>query len=155
MPKDSLVFVDESGIDSFIFRCHGWSKKGQAVYGTISGKRFYRESFIAAKCASKIFAPFCFQGTCYTKLFEMWIEKFLVPELRPGQVVIMDNASFHKSKKTQEMIEKAKCTLIFLPPYSPDLNPIEKYWSWFKAQVKSMIHRFSNLSQTIDYVFNM
>lgn len=119
-PKESLVFVDESGIDSFIFRSHGWSKRGHAAYGNVSGKRFYRESFIAAKCSSKILAPLCFQGTCYTKLFEMWIEKFLAPELKPGQVVIMDNATFHKSKKTQELIEQAQCKLIFLPPYSPE-----------------------------------
>lgn len=85
----------------------------------------------------------------------MWIEKFLIPELSPKQVVIMDNATFHKSKKTQELIEKAGCQVIFLPPYSPDFNPIEKYWAWFKAQVRSNIHLFSNLSQTIDYVFNM
>lgn len=149
------MFVDESGIDSFIFRSHGWSKRGQAVYGSVSGKRFYRESFIAAKRSSEILSPLCFQGTCYTKLFEMWIEKFLVPELKPGQVVIMDNATFHKSKRTQDLIEKAGCKLIFLPPYSPDLNPIEKYWAWFKAQIKSMINQFSSLSQTIDHVFNM
>lgn len=85
----------------------------------------------------------------------MWIEKFLVPELMPGQIVIMDNATFHKSKKTHELIEKAHCKLIFLPPYSPDFNPIEKYWAWFKSQVKLIIHQFSNLSQAIDYVFNM
>lgn len=85
----------------------------------------------------------------------MWIEKFLIPELSPGQVVIMDNATFHKSKKTQELIEKASCRVLFLPPYSPDLNPIEKYWAWFKNQVRSIIHLFPNLSQTIDYVFNM
>ncbi|MFI0436023.1 MAG: transposase [Parachlamydiaceae bacterium] len=69
--------------------------------------------------------------------------------------IIMDNATFHKSKRTQELIEKAECKLIFLPPYSRDLNPIEKYWGWFKAQVRSMIHQFSILSQTIDHVFNM
>ena len=73
-PKESLVFVDESGMDSFLFRSHGWSKKGDVVNGHVLGQRFYRESFIAAKRSSDILSPFCFQGTCYPKLFEMWIE---------------------------------------------------------------------------------
>lgn len=142
-------------MDSFLFRSHGWSKKGDVVNGHVLGQRFYRESFIAAKRSSDILSPFCFQGTCYPTLFEMWIENVWVPEWKPGQVVMMDNATFHKSKKTQEMIEKAQCQLIFLPPYSPDLNPIEKDWAWFKAKVKSMIHQFSSWSQAIDDVFSM
>jgi hypothetical protein len=128
-PKDKLVFVDESGIDSFLYRMYGRSKKGQLVFGKVSGKHFYRESFIAATCHSKILAPLCFQGTCNTDLFEFWIEKFLLPELKPDQIVIMDNTTFHKSKKIQVLIEKAQCKLLFLPPYSPDLNPIEKFLS--------------------------
>lgn len=153
--EDNLVFIDESGIDSFLYRSYGRSKRGKRVFGKVSGKHFYRESFIAAKCHSKILAPFCFHGTCNTQLFEFWIEKFLLPELKPNQIVILDNATFHKSKKTQVLIEKAKCKLLFLPPYSPDLNPIEKYWAWFKAKVRSCIEQFSTLSGAIDYVFNM
>jgi transposase len=152
---NDLVFIDESGIDSFLYRPYGRSKKGQEVFGNVSGKRFYRESFIAAKCKSNILAPFCFQGTCNTQLFEFWIEKFLLPELKPHQIVIMDNATFHKSKKTQALIEQAQCKLLFLPAYSPDLNPIEKFWAWFKTKVRSCIDQFSTLSQAIDYVFNL
>ena len=64
-----------------------------------------------------------FNGTCNTQLFESWVEQFLIKELKPDPVVVMDNASFHKSKKTQELIELVGCKVIFLPPYSPDLNP--------------------------------
>ena len=93
--------------------------------GAISGRRYHRESFVAGKLGSKIIAPFCYQGTCDTDLFNFWIKNFLVPELIPGQVVILDNATFHKSSKTKELIESSGCEILFLPPYSPDFNPIE------------------------------
>lgn len=71
-----------------------------------------------------------------TDLFNFWLEEYLVPEINPGDIVIMDNATFHKSVKTKHIIGNAECGLIFLPPYSPDLNPIEKFWANFKANVK-------------------
>ena len=88
-------------------------------------------------------------------LFDMWIETFLVPVLKPGQVIILDNAAFHKSDKTRKLIEDAGCTLLFLPSYSPDLNPIEKFWAWFKAHIRKIILNFSTLDQAIDHVFSM
>jgi transposase len=150
-----LVYVDESGIDSYLHRSHGWALSHERTYGEVSGKRFARESFIAAKCSSKVLAPLCFQGTCNTLLFNAWVEQFLVPQLRKGQLVILDNATFHKSQRVKELIENAGCHLLFLPPYSPDLNPIEKFWAWFKSKVRSVIQHFSTLSQAIDYVFSM
>lgn len=149
------MYVDESGIDSYIHKSFGWAPRGSLIYGEISGKRYARESFVAAKCSSKILAPFCFQGTCNTTLFDMWIETFLVPTLSPGQVVILDNATFHKSEKTRKAIENAGCSLLFLPPYSPDFNPIEKFWAWFKARIRKLIHNFPTLAQAIDHVFSM
>lgn len=154
-PEDARIFVDESGINSYVHRAYGWARRGMQVFGEVCGRRFARESFVAAKVGSKVFAPLCFQGTCNTKLFNTWVEQFLVPQLVPGQVVVMDNATFHKSERTRSLIESAGCQLLFLPPYSPDLNPIEKYWAYFKSKVRSLIHTFSSLSETIDYVFNM
>lgn len=150
-----LVYVDESGIDSYFHRSHGWSRSCERVYGAVSGKRFARESFIAARCDSQTFAPLCFQGTCNTLLFNAWVEHFLIPQLKKGQIVILDNASFHKSQVAKKLIEKAGCQILFLPSYSPDLNPIEKFWSWFKSKVRSIVHRFNTLSEAIDYVFSM
>jgi transposase len=153
--KEDLVYIDESGIDIYLYRTYGWAFSNERTYGAVSGRRFARESFIAAKCGSKLLAPLCFQGTCNTLLFNTWIEQFLVPELKPGQVVILDNASFHKSVIAKELIEKAGCQILFLPPYSPDLNPIEKFWAQFKSKVRSVIHSFNTLSEAIDYVFSM
>ena len=98
-------------------------------------------------------APFCYTGTCDTTLFNLWLRDFLIDELKPGQVIIMDNATFHKSKQTQEMIEKAGCQLLFLPPYSPDLNPIETFWANFKKKVLNSLSCFSSLADTIDQTF--
>jgi transposase len=152
---EDLVYIDESGIDSYVHQSFGWAKRGTKVLGEISGKRYARESFVAAKCGAKILAPFCYQGTCNTDLFNLWIETFLIPVLQPGQVIILDNATFHKSQKTKELIENASCTLLFLPPYSPDLNPIEIYWANLKAKIKKFLKNCSSLSQAIDYAFSL
>ena len=70
----------------------------------------------------KPIAPMVFNGTCNSQIFNNWVEQFLIKELEVGQVVVMDNAAFHKSQKTQELIESVGCRIIFLPPYSPDYS---------------------------------
>ena len=134
-------------------REHARALRGEKVYGVVSGNRYYRESFIAAQSESTILAAFCYRGTCDTNLFNVWLKQVLVPELKPGQVIILDNASFHKSKASLEIIEQAKCELLFLPPYSPDLNPIEKFWANFKKNVKEVLSLHSTLAQAIDQCF--
>ncbi len=98
-------------------------------------------------------APFCYKGVCDTKLFNMWLKDFLIPELKPGQVVIMDNATFHKSQTSQELIQQSGCQILFLPPYSPDLNPIEKFWANFKKMVQLNLEKIQNLADAIDFSF--
>ena len=95
-----------------------------------------------------------YKGTCNSALFEIWVEKILLPELMPGQIIIMDNATFHKSERTKMLIESVGCELLFLPPYSPDFNPIEKFWAWFKGQVREVIGTFLSLEEAINHVFN-
>jgi len=90
-----------------------------------------------------------FNGSCNTALFNQWVEQFLIKELKPGQAVIMDNASFHKSQKTKDLIESVGCRLIFLPPYSPDLNPIEKFWANMKRWIKEKITEFDNFTKLL------
>lgn len=94
-----------------------------------------------------------FDGSCNTDLFNNWLEHFLIKELKPGQVVIMDNASFHKSEKTQQLIKSANCMVIFLPPYSPDLNPIEKFWANMKRWIKDNITEFLHLYDALKQLF--
>ena len=90
-----------------------------------------------------------------TNLFEKWVEYFLIKELKRGQFVVMDNASFHKSPKTRDLIESVGCKLIFLPPYSPDLNPIEKFWANMKRWIKERITEFDKLYETIVTFFRL
>lgn len=155
LPQNKIVYIDESGIDKFISREYGWSIRGNKIHGETSGKRYARESFVAGIKSNKFIAPFCYQGTCDSNLFNAWLEKILLPSLSPGHIIVMDNAAFHKSQETRELIEKAKCQLLFLPPYSPDLNPIEKCWANFKSLVKKIIDKFDSLQGAIDYAFNV
>ena len=83
-------------------------------------------------------------------MFNFWLENFLLPSLGSGYTLIMDNAAFHKSEDTKILIKNAGCQLFFLPPYSPDLNPIEKFWANLKAKIKKIIGKFETLSEAID-----
>ena len=83
------------------------------------------------------------------------IQGLVIPSLRPGQVVIMDNATFHKSPQTRKLIEQAGYHLLFLPPYSPDLNPLETFWANLKNKINEIIPTVTKLSQAIDKAFNV
>lgn len=79
----------------------------------------------------------------------------MLPALSPGFILIMDNATFHKSEATKQLIEEAGCQLKFLPPYSPDFNPIEKCWANLKNKIKKIIGQFSTLAEAVDYAFRI
>ncbi|WP_396442582.1 MULTISPECIES: transposase [unclassified Limnospira] len=87
----------------------------------------------------KAVAPFTFEGCCNWTVFELWLEFILIPTLKPGQTLVLDNATFHKGGRIAELVEAAQCRLLYLPPYSPDLNKIEKCWSWLKARIRHCI----------------
>ena len=146
---DKLVYIDESGIEMNIAQDKGWGLVGQILPAQKSGKYFERTNIVAGLVTNKPIAPFVFNGNCNTELFNRWVEQVLIKELIPGQVVVMDNATFHKSKRTKELIESVGCRVIFLPPYSPDLNPIEKFWANMKRWIKQQIEFFADLYNTI------
>ena len=142
--------MDESGIDHKMIKETCWAKKGQKVIGERSGKRRIRTSVIAALNLDNINAPIRFSGTANKKLFLHWIEKVLLPTLKKGQTVIMDNASIHQSVQVKNLIEGAGCFLKYLPPYSPDFNPIENYWAVMKNNIKKIRHQFDDIVEAID-----
>ena len=119
------------------------------MHGFRSGNRRPRTSLIAGLIDKKLTAPLLFDGTCDTDTFNAWLKQMLVPELEPGAVVVLDNAAFHKSSTTKEIIENAQCELLFLPPYSPDLMPIEKTFGTIKR------HRKYNADMPIDRIVKM
>lgn len=92
----------------------------------------------------------CFEGTCDTNLFNAWLKQMLIPNLTAGKVLILDNASFHKSVESQKLVEAGGCRILFLPPYSPDLNPIEKYWANRKTKVRELLPKAKTLAEALD-----
>lgn len=150
---EMLVYIDESGIEMNICKGFGW--KGQKLTGKKSGKYYERTNIIAGLVINKSIAPMVFNGSCNTNLFETWVEQFLIKELKPGQYVVMDNASFHKSQKTKDLIESVGCKVIFLPPYSPNFNPIEKFWANMKRWLESNRLKFDELYNAISCFFKM
>ena len=155
IPTKNLVYVDESGIDSFVSRGYGRNHRGQCVVGERPGRRFARESFVAGIKNKKVLAPICYQGTMDSCFFNFWLLNFLIPNISKGDVIVMDNAAFHKSEETRKIIANAGCQLLFLPPYSPDLNPIEKFWANIKTYIKSNISKFKRLDNAIDSAFKL
>ena len=124
-------------------------KKGTKRPIKVEGQRSKRVNVIAAKSQNQIIAPFLFEGSCNACVFETYTQKVLCPSLRKGQVVIMDNATFHKSKKIRELIEEKECTLIYLPPYSPERHPIEKYWGVLKKKIKQCRRIIEDIDEAI------
>ncbi len=150
IPLDQRVYIDESGINEYLYREYGRGLRGKKVPGEISGKRFARQSVISGLFKGEFFAPMCFEGTCDTSLFNVWLKEMLIPNLIPGQVLILDNASFHKSAESQILIESVGCKILFLPPYSPDLNPIEKYWANMKIKVRELLKNVQTFTEALD-----
>ncbi len=127
-----LVFIDESGFAHDMPRTHGYSSKGQKCYGLQDWGAKGRTNVIGALCKGVLLTVTLLNGSVNTEVFNAWVEQDLIPKLPPKSVVIMDNAAFHKSPLIYEMLENAGHKLLYLPPYSPDLNPIEKKWAQAK-----------------------
>lgn len=146
------VYVDEAGMDQRDDYGYGWSEAGQRFEALKSGRRGGRINMIAAYCGPNLLAPFTVEGACNRTIFETWIETCLVPGLQPNQVVILDNATFHHGGRIAELIEAAGCQLLYLPPYSPDFNRIEKCWAWLKSRVRKRLNQESSLRDVIELV---
>ncbi len=128
-----LVYLDESGFAHDMPRLHGYAIKGQRCFGTHDWGAKGRTNVIGALLLGVLLTVSLFKTNVNTEIFTSWVVEDLIPKLPPKNVVIMDNASFHKGQAMKKAIEDAGHTLLYLPPYSPDLNPIEKKWSQAKA----------------------
>ena len=131
--------MDECGIDTYLYRKYGYAPRGRQVFGRISGRKYKRCGIVAAKMGDKILAPFQYSGTMNSTLFEYWFTHLLLPSLEKGTVIVMDNASFHSKKRLIRAAQNAGCKLLFLPPYSPEFNPIEKFWAWLKRFLQNIL----------------
>lgn len=144
-----IVYSDETGIDDNEVSTAGWAPRGERCHAIKKAERKVRYNITAALNQNQLFAPFLFEGYSTAHTFATYVEQVLVPALRPGMVVVIDNARFHKSKKVIELIEAAGCKIMFLPPYSPDFNPIEHWWAPVKNSIRSVAEGACNFYEVI------
>ena len=136
-----LVFIDESGAKTNMTRLYGRGFNGGRVYDCVPHGHWSPTTMIAAVGTEGTRAPFVFEGAMDAEMFVAYVKHVLVPELKPGDIVVMDNLRSHKNAHAQELIEQAGAHVWFLPPYSPDFNPIEKMWSKIKAYLRKACAR--------------
>ena len=138
-----LVFIDETWAKTNMAPLRGWGRRGERLIGKAPHGRWRTLTFIAALRADRIDAPCVFDGAINGEKFRAYVEQFLVPTLEPGDIVVLDNPGSHKSIHVRRAIQSAGAKLLFLPPYSPDLNPIEQVFAklkhWLRrAQARSI-----------------
>jgi len=148
-----IAYVDEAGIDNREDYPYCYGEVGQRFYALKSGKRSQRVSWIAALKEGSLFAPMTNACSCNRDLFEMWLEECLVPQLKPGDVIVIDNASFHHSQSIEEIVAQAGCEIWYLPPYSPDLNKIEHWWFVLKNWMRQRWDEFDSFRDCVDAAF--
>jgi transposase len=131
------VFVDETWASTNMTRSHGRCPVGERLVMDVPHGHWQTTTFVAALRAEGLTTPVVADGAMTGDLFVAYVQRQLVPALRPGDIVVMDNLSCHKRAEVRQAIEQAGCELRLLPPYSPDLNPIEKAFSKLKAKLRA------------------
>jgi len=133
----ALVFVDESGAHTKMTRLRGRALGGQRLLARIPHGHYQTTTLVAGLRLGGPCAPWLFSGAMNGEMFLAWVRQGLAPTLRPGDVVILDNLATHKIRGVREALEAVGARLLYLPPYSPDFNPIEPMWSKIKQTLRS------------------
>ncbi|MCO5220023.1 MAG: IS630 family transposase [Thermomicrobiales bacterium] len=141
LPSDGVVFLDETSTQITMTRRHGRAPRGKRLVAAVPRNHGPNVTCLAALTATGVGPSLTFEGALNGVVFAQWVREQLVPTLRPGQVVILDNLSVHKTPAARKAIEAAGCHLRFLPAYSPDFNPIELIFSQLKAHLRSVAAR--------------
>lgn len=145
-----LVFIDETGANTQMVRLHGRALRGQRVVAKVPHGHWKTATFVGALRTSGVTAPLVVDGPMNGPVFRAYVEQQLAPTLRKGDVVIMDNLAAHKVAGVHDAIEAAGAELVYLPPYSPDFNPIEQAFAKLKAMLRSAACRaIDQLHRTI------
>lgn len=131
-----LVFIDETWAKTNMTRIHGWAARGERLIAKIPHGHWNTTTFLAALRHDRMEAPCLFDGPINGELFLAYVEQVLAPTLKPGDIVILDNLGSHKSKAVRNAIRAAGAKMIFLPKYSPDLNPIEQAFAKLKTLLR-------------------
>ena len=151
-----LVFVDETSTHTKLTKRTGWSRKGQRFVAYAPFGKWKTQTFIAGLRCHGLTAPFIVDAPMNSRIFEAWIEAQLAPTLSPGDVVILDNVGFHKSERAEQLVKAKGAWLLFLPPYSPDLNPIEMAFAKLKALLRKRAARtFDAITQALGDIVSL
>lgn len=136
-----LVFIDETGASTKMARLRGRARRGERCRAAVPHGHWKTTTFTGALRLEGMTAPMILDGPMNREAFEAYIEQVLVPTLRPGEIVVMDNLPAHKPASVRAAIEAAGATLLYLPPYSPDFNPIENAFAKLKAKLRKVAAR--------------
>jgi|TARA_Y100000815_G_scaffold81413_1_gene70476 transposase len=150
---DHVVFIDETSVKTNLTRQRDWSRRGERLVMDAPLGSWGTQTFIAGLSAGALIAPWVIKGAMDGEAFAAYVEQVLVPELEPGTVVILDNLATHKNAAAARAMRKAGCWFLFLPPYSPDLNPIEMAFSKLKAHLRRIGARtFTDMFQALSEI---
>jgi transposase len=138
---ERLVFVDEMGTHTSLAPLYAYSPVGERAFFEIPRNRGKNTTLLTSLHAQGMGPSMAVEGATTARVFETYTERLLAPALRPGQIVVMDNLGAHRPKKIKELIEEQGCELLYLPSYSPDLNPIEEALSKIKHILRTMSAR--------------
>ena len=136
-----LVFIDETGVKTNMAPLRGWGPRGQRLRAMVPYGHWKTMTFLAALRHDRIDAPWVVDGPINGELFQLYVRQILVPTLTPGDIVVLDNLGSHKSHAVRNAIRAAGARLFFLPPYSPDLNPIEQVFAKLKHLLRKASER--------------
>ena len=128
-----LVFVDEMGANTSLYSLYAWSERGEKARCSVPRNRGKNTTLLSSMSVEGMGPSLAVTGSVDAAVFEAYLEQALLPRLRPGRIVVMDNLPAHKSGRVRELIEAAGCEVLYLPPYSPDFNPIEEAFSKIKG----------------------
>ena len=138
MNLEKLIFIDESGAKTNMTRLYGRAKSGQRVVDNVPAGHWCTTTMISSVRLDGSTACMVVDGSTNKEVFQAYVQHILLPTLKPGDIVVLDNLSAHKNQETRDLIESVGAELWFLPPYSPDLNPIEKMWSKIKSILRTL-----------------
>ena len=138
LEAERLVFVDEMGTNTSLAPLYAWSRRGERAFASVPRNRGANVTLLASMSVGGMGPCLAVEGPTTREVFETYLERVLAPSLRPGQVIVMDNLSSHKGGRVKELIEERGCKLSYLPPYSPDLNPIEEAFAKLKALLRKV-----------------
>ena len=153
---DRLVFIDETSTNTKLTKRTGWSPRGERYRGQAPFGSWKTQTFVAGLRYNGLTAPWLVDAPMNKEIFETYVETQLAPTLAPRDVVILDNVAFHKGAKVEALVRARGAWLLFLPPYSPDLNPIEMAFSKLKSLLRKHAARtFDTIVDTIGEICNL